>query len=60
MLDAFRLTHNVEPREIELANGRRGQISLDFIQEKGTQIGALLTMRDAESARRVIEECAPR
>jgi signal transduction histidine kinase len=32
------------------------QVSLDFIQEKGTQIGALLTMRDAESVRRIEDE----
>jgi PAS domain S-box-containing protein len=56
MLDAFRLHHNIEQREIEMANGRRVQFSLDFIQEKGTQIGALLTLRDAESARRIEDE----
>ncbi len=56
MLDAFRLHHNVEQHEMETPNGRRVQISLDFIQEKGTQIGALLTMRDAESARRIEDE----
>src|SRR6266480_935050 len=56
MLDAFRLHHNVEAREIEASNGRRVHLSLDFIQEKGTQIGALLTMRDAESARRIEDE----
>src|SRR5438067_13054156 len=56
MLDAFRLRHNIAPREIEASNGRRVQLSLDFIQEKGTQIGALLTMRDAESARRIEDE----
>jgi PAS domain S-box-containing protein len=56
MLDAFRLHHNVEQREIEMPNGRHVQIALDFIQEKGTQIGALLTMRDAESARRIEDE----
>jgi signal transduction histidine kinase len=32
------------------------QISLDFIQEGGAQIGALLTMRDAESVRRIEDE----
>jgi signal transduction histidine kinase len=32
------------------------QVSLDFIQEKGTPIGALLTMRDAESVRRIEDE----
>jgi signal transduction histidine kinase len=31
-------------------------MSLDFIHEKGTPIGALLTMRDAESARRIEDE----
>jgi PAS domain S-box-containing protein len=56
MLDAFRLHHNLEQRELEMSNGRRVQISLDFIHEKGTQIGALLTMRDAESARRIEDE----
>src|SRR6185369_8528272 len=56
MLDAFRLHHNVEQGELEMPNGRRVQISLDFIHEKGTQIGALLTMRDAESARRIEDE----
>ena len=56
LLDAFRLHHNVEQREIEMANGRRAQISLDFIHEKGTQIGALLTLRDTESARRIEDE----
>ena len=56
MLEAFRLHRSVAQREIETPNGRRVQISLDFIQEKGTQIGALLTMRDAESVRRIEDE----
>jgi PAS domain S-box-containing protein len=56
LLDSFRLHHNIEQREIESTNGRRVEISLDFIHEKGTQIGALLTMRDAESARRIEDE----
>jgi len=56
LLDAFRLHHNVEQREMESINGRRVEVSLDFIHEKGTQIGALLTMRDAESARRIEDE----
>ena len=56
MLDAFRLHHNVDQREIETSNGRRVQVSLDFIHERGTQIGALLTMRDAESVRRIEDE----
>src|SRR5450631_2158158 len=56
MLDAFRLHHNVEQHEIEMPNGRRVEVSLDFIQERGTQIGALLTVRDAESVRRIEDE----
>jgi PAS domain S-box-containing protein len=56
LLDAFRLNHSVEQNELEMPNGRRVQVSLDFIQEKGTQIGALLTMRDAESARKIEDE----
>jgi len=56
MLDAFRLHHNVAQREMETPNGRRVQVSLDFIHERGTQIGALLTMRDAESVRRIEDE----
>ena len=56
MLDAFRLHHNVAQREIETSNGRRVQVSLDFIHERGTQIGALLTMRDVESVRRIEDE----
>jgi len=39
-----------------VAAGRRVQVTLDFIQEKSTQIGALLIMRDAESVRRIGDE----
>jgi PAS domain S-box-containing protein len=56
LMDAFRLHHNIEQRELESINGRRVEVSLDFIHEKGMQIGALLTMRDAESARRIEDE----
>jgi PAS domain S-box-containing protein len=56
VLDGFRLHHSIEQRELESPNGRRVEVSLDFIHEKGTQIGALLTMRDAESARRIEDE----
>ena len=42
---------------MESPNGKRVQVSLDFIQEEGgTQIGALLIMRDAESVRRIEDE----
>ena len=56
LLDAFRLHHNVEQQEMDAPNGRRVQVSVDFIQEKGAQIGALVTMRDTESARRIEDE----
>jgi PAS domain S-box-containing protein len=56
VLDAFALHHPISQREIELENGRRIQIALDFIAERGQRIGALLTMRDAESVRRVENE----
>ena len=43
-------------REIQVSENRTMQVSLDFIREKGTPIGALLTMRDAESVRRIEDE----
>jgi len=56
VLEAFRLGQGMGQREIESANGKRVQVSLDFIQEGGTQIGALLTLRDTESVRRIEDE----
>jgi signal transduction histidine kinase len=56
VLDAFALHRSIPQREIELENGRRIQIALDFIAERGERIGALLTMRDAESVRRIENE----
>lgn len=56
VLDAFALHRPIPQREIELDNGRRIQIALDFIAERGERIGALLTMRDAESVRRIENE----
>jgi PAS domain S-box-containing protein len=59
VLDAFRLQHPIEEQEIDAPNGKQVKISLDFIQERGTQmgaLGALLTMRDAESARQIEDE----
>jgi PAS domain S-box-containing protein len=55
-LQAFELHKNIPQREIEAANGKRVQVALDFIQERGTQIGALLTIRDTESVRRIEDE----
>ncbi len=56
VLDAFALHQPIPQREIELENGHRIQIALDFIAERGERIGALLTMRDAESVRRIENE----
>jgi signal transduction histidine kinase len=56
LLDAFERRRPLMQREVESANGRRVQLSLDFIQEKSSQIGALLIMRDTESVRRLEDE----
>ena len=56
LLDAFDHRRPVTQREMESPSGRRVQVSLDFIQEKTTQIGALLIVRDAESVRRLEDE----
>jgi PAS domain S-box-containing protein len=56
VLEAFQRRGGILQREVESPSGKRVQISLDFIQEKGAQIGALLTMRDAESVRRIEDE----
>ena len=56
LLDAFQHKRPLLQRESVAAEGRRVQVSLDFVQEKSTQIGALLIMRDAESVRRIEDE----
>jgi signal transduction histidine kinase len=56
VLDAFEHRRPLSQREFVAAAGRRIQVSLDFVQEKSTQIGALLIMRDAESVRRIGDE----
>src|ERR1035437_2490509 len=56
VLDAFALHQAIPQREIEIEDGRRIQLSLDFIAERGQPIGALLTMRDAESVHRIENE----
>lgn len=56
VLDAFERKRPLVQREVVTAVGRRVQISVDFVQEKSTQIGALLIMRDAESVRRIGDE----
>jgi PAS domain S-box-containing protein len=56
ILNGFRERQSVPPRDVQADNGRRAQVSLDFIEEHGERIGALLTIRDAESVRRIEDE----
>ncbi len=56
ILDAFDSREAVGQEEIEDAQGRHIQLSLDFIEERGERIGALLTLRDAESVHRIEDE----
>lgn len=56
ILDAFASREPVGQDEIEDAQGRHIQVSLDFIEEHGERIGALLTLRDAESVHRIEDE----
>jgi signal transduction histidine kinase len=56
VLDAFERKRPLLQRELDASGGRRVQVSLDFVQEKNTQIGALMIMRDAESVQRIGDE----
>jgi signal transduction histidine kinase len=56
VLDSFQLRHPIAQRDVETSNTKRVQVSLDFIQERGSPIGALLTLRDKESVRRIKDE----
>jgi len=56
ILDGFQFKRAIVQQELESPNGKRVQISLDFIHERGTPIGALLTLRDAESVRQIGDE----
>src|SRR6267142_1509417 len=56
VLPAFLQGRALAQYEFDAAPNHRVQVSLDFIQEKGAAIGALLTMRDAESVRRIEDE----
>ncbi len=56
ILDAFASREAVGQEDIEDAQGRHIQLSLDFIEEHGERIGALLTLRDAESVHRIEDE----
>jgi len=56
LLDSFHTRRSIAPREWETSSGKRVQVSLDFIQERGSPIGALLTLRDSESVRQIGDE----
>jgi signal transduction histidine kinase len=56
VLDGFQQRHAIAQREVESSNTKRMQVSLDFIQERGSPIGALLTLHDAESERSLHDE----
>jgi len=56
LLEAFERRRPISQREFEAAGGRRIQVSLDFVEEKNSQIGALVIMRDTESVRRLGDE----
>jgi signal transduction histidine kinase len=56
LLNAFERRRPLSQHEFEAAGGKRVQVSLDFVQEKTSQIGALLIMRDTESVRRIGDE----
>lgn len=56
ILRAFKVHEPINAEEIETENGRRIQLALDFIEEHGERIGALLTLRDAESVHRIEDE----
>ncbi len=56
LLDAFERRRPISQREFDVAGGKRVQVSLDFVQEKTSQIGALVVMRDTEPVRRIGDE----
>jgi signal transduction histidine kinase len=56
LLDAFEYRRPLSQREFAVADDKHVQVSLDFVQEKTSQIGALLIMRDTESVRRIGDE----
>jgi signal transduction histidine kinase len=56
LLDSFERRRPMSQREFVAPDGKRMRVSLDFVQEKNSQIGALLIMRDTESVRRIGDE----
>jgi PAS domain S-box-containing protein len=56
VLPAFLQQRPLTQYEFDAADKRRVQVSLDFIHEEGSSIGALLIMRDLESVHRIEDE----
>jgi len=56
ILEAFNNHKAVGQEEVEAKNGHMVQVALDFIEERGERIGALLTLRDSESVHRIEDE----
>jgi PAS domain S-box-containing protein len=56
VLDAFQQHEPLNAAEFETESQRRIELSLDFIEERGERIGALLTIRDAESVQKIEDE----
>jgi len=56
ILDALSSRQPVMQEEIQDEQGRHIQVAMDFIEEQGERIGALLTLRDAESVHRIEDE----
>jgi signal transduction histidine kinase len=56
VLQAFNAHQPIAGVEADNGQGSRVQVSLDFIEERGERIGALLTLRDAESVHRIEDE----
>jgi signal transduction histidine kinase len=56
ILEAFAARTAIDQEEIACENGQHLEISLDFIEEDGERIGALLNLRDAESVHRIEDE----
>ena len=56
LLDSFERRRPMSQREFDVAGGKRVQVSLDFVEEENSQIGALVVMRDTEPVRRIGDE----
>jgi signal transduction histidine kinase len=56
VLRAFETRQRLAEEDVETESGHHLEIALDFIEEHGERIGALLTFRDAESVHRIEDE----